>query len=90
MKKAPKKSDLIKEVQRRLPDLPEEDVSNAVSLIFAQIVTQLKSGGGVEIRGFGSFSTRNRTMSANSRAAQFGYGIRMSQTFKTVYYRDHH
>lgn len=42
------------------PDLPEQLIEQALTTFFAEIMSRLASGGRVELRGFGSFSTRHR------------------------------
>jgi integration host factor subunit beta len=53
------KADLIEEVSR-LADLTRKDSEIIVETIFESIVTSLRSGDKIEIRGFGSFRTRQR------------------------------
>jgi len=50
-------TDLIKE---QCPYLENKEVENAIQLFFSEIVTGLTSGKRVELRGFGSFSIKNR------------------------------
>jgi len=53
------KADLIEEVSR-LADLTRKDSEIIVETIFESIVTSLRAGDKIEIRGFGSFRTRQR------------------------------
>jgi integration host factor subunit beta len=42
------------------PDLRIEEVEQVVDIFFDEIATRLAEGGRVELRGFGTFSTRQR------------------------------
>src|ERR1044071_6975639 len=53
------KADLIEEVSR-LAELTRKDSEIIVETIFDSIVKSLRSGDKIEIRGFGSFRTRQR------------------------------
>jgi len=53
------KADLIEEVSR-LAELTRKDSEIIVETIFDSIVRSLRSGDKIEIRGFGSFRTRQR------------------------------
>lgn len=59
------KADLIEEVSR-LADLTRRDSEVIVETIFDSIVHSLRAGDKIEIRGFGSFRTRQR----NSRVGR--------------------
>ncbi|OGQ22586.1 MAG: integration host factor subunit beta [Deltaproteobacteria bacterium RIFCSPLOWO2_02_FULL_44_10] len=54
------KSDLIELLVQKLPNLSSRDVEVIVSTIFDSMTEQLKKGGRIEIRGFGSFEVRTR------------------------------
>ena len=54
-----KRSELQGFLERENPDLKSHEVSKIVDLFFDQIVTALERGGRVELRGFGSFTTRS-------------------------------
>jgi len=54
------KRDLINQVASELPGLLKKDVDLAVDILLDTIVEALTQGRRVEIRGFGSFSLRNR------------------------------
>src|SRR6476660_8306627 len=53
------KADLIEEVSR-LAELTRKDSEIIVETIFDSVVRSLRSGDKIEIRGFGSFRTRQR------------------------------
>lgn len=53
------KSDLVLEVTR-LGDLTRSDAEKIVDTIFEAVVGALRTGDKIEIRGFGSFRTRQR------------------------------
>lgn len=50
------KSDIAEAIVTRQPELPKEDVLNAVHAIFDKLTAHLSDGGRIEIRGFGAFS----------------------------------
>jgi integration host factor subunit beta len=45
-------------IESENPDLASREVVQSLDVFFDQIITALESDGRVEIRGFGSFSTR--------------------------------
>ncbi len=53
------KADLVEEVTR-VTDLPRKESEIVVETIFENIIKALQSGDKIEIRGFGSFRTRQR------------------------------
>src|SRR5208283_2342826 len=53
------KADLIEDVSR-LAELTRKDSEVVVETIFESVVRSLRSGDKIEIRGFGSFRTRQR------------------------------
>lgn len=58
------KSQLIKLLKEEYPDLSTEMVSGLVDESFNEIVEAIKTGQRVEIRGFGSFSVKERKVQA--------------------------
>jgi len=54
------RSELLKKLENENPDLKAEEVEKIVDTFFNQIIERLASGGRVELRGFGAFSTRER------------------------------
>jgi integration host factor subunit beta len=54
------KSDLIKAVSIRYPNLDMENVAKIVNSVFEQMTLGLCDGKRIELRGFGSFSIRTR------------------------------
>jgi integration host factor subunit beta len=54
------KSQLIGELSKRFPHLPEKDIALAVNKIVDYMSETLSSGGRIEIRGFGSFNLHYR------------------------------
>ena len=54
------RSELIAALGRDQPDLAPREVEQIVSCFFDAIAGRLAAGGRVEIRGFGTFSTRAR------------------------------
>jgi integration host factor subunit beta len=53
------KADLVQEVTR-VTELPRKESETVVETIFESIITALQSDDKIEIRGFGSFRTRQR------------------------------
>jgi integration host factor subunit beta len=53
------KADLVEEVVR-VTDLPRKESEAVVETIFSSIIGALQGGDRIEIRGFGSFRTRQR------------------------------
>ncbi len=53
------KADLIEEVLR-ITELPRKESEEVVETVFESIIQALQSGDKIEIRGFGSFRTRER------------------------------
>ena len=54
------RSELVQKLCTDFPDLTQPEVEGVVSAIFDSITDQLATGGRVELRGFGAFSTRQR------------------------------
>ncbi len=54
------KSELIKNIADKIPALTDKDVELAVNQLLKTITESLVDGERIELRGFGSFSTRYR------------------------------
>lgn len=54
------RSELLQALAKENPELRAEDVERALDTFFDEIAERLASGGRVELRGFGAFSTRHR------------------------------
>jgi integration host factor subunit beta len=54
------RSELVAALARENPGLRAEEVEKVVTTFFDEISQKLASGGRVELRGFGAFSTRSR------------------------------
>jgi integration host factor subunit beta len=54
------RSELLQSLAADNPDLRMEEVEQVVDIFFDEITTRLAEGGRVELRGFGTFSTRQR------------------------------
>ena len=54
------RSELIQKLAEENPNLNLQEVERIVDLFFKEIVDRLSSGGRVELRGFGAFTTRAR------------------------------
>jgi len=65
------KADLIDEVSR-LAELTRKDSEVIVETIFDSVVRSLRAGDKIEIRGFGSFRTRQRKTSGRPQSQDRG------------------
>lgn len=54
------RSDLIKRIAKKHPELLFRDIEKAVDIIFSEITDSLTTASRIELRGFGSFSPRTR------------------------------
>lgn len=54
------RSELLQALAADNPDLRPEEVEQVVDIFFDEISARLAEGGRVELRGFGTFSTRKR------------------------------
>ena len=54
------RSELLAALTRENPGLRIEEIEKIVGTFFDEIAARLASGGRVELRGFGAFSTRSR------------------------------
>ena len=54
------RSELVQLLARDNPDLALREIERLVTALFEAIAEQLATGGRVELRGFGAFSTRAR------------------------------
>ncbi|KLE34249.1 integration host factor subunit beta [Aurantiacibacter luteus] len=54
------RSELLQALQADNPDLRPDEVEQVVDIFFDEITARLAEGGRVELRGFGTFSTRER------------------------------
>lgn len=55
------RSELLQALAKENPDLRPDEVEQVVDIFFDEITKRLAEGGRVELRGFGAFSTRERT-----------------------------
>lgn len=68
------RSELITRISEEYPDLSAADAETIVETFFGSIAEQLRSGGRVELRGFGAFSVRAYE-ARNGRNPRTGAGI---------------
>jgi len=54
------RSELLQALAEGNPDLRAEEIEQIVDIFFDEIAARLAEGGRVELRGFGTFSTRQR------------------------------
>ena len=54
------KSDLIQKMFAKYPHLYQRDLERIVNIVLNEITDALKDGGRVELRGFGTFTTKAR------------------------------
>ncbi|WP_031438531.1 integration host factor subunit beta [Methylobacter tundripaludum] len=55
------KSELLRALNEKLPELQQRDVELAVNCMLEQMTAALEEGERIEIRGFGSFNIRHHT-----------------------------
>ena len=55
------KSELVQKLAAQSPHLYQRDLERIVNIVLSEIVGALKEGDRVELRGFGAFSTKERT-----------------------------
>ena len=71
------RSELLQAIAAENPDLRPDEVEQVVQIFFDEIATRLSEGGRVELRGFGTFSTR-------ARAARIGRNPRSGETVEVA------
>ena len=54
------RSELLQALAKDNPDLRAEEIEQVVDIFFDEITQRLAEGGRVELRGFGTFTTRQR------------------------------
>ena len=54
------RSELVQKLCQDFPDLTQREIESVVGAFFDSVGDQLATGGRVELRGFGAFSTRKR------------------------------
>ncbi len=54
------RSELVQKLCADHPDLTLKEIERVVGTFYEAIIAQLQSGGRIELRGFGAFSTRGR------------------------------
>lgn len=54
------RSELVQALAKANPELRSDDVEKIADVFFDEVAQRLASGGRVELRGFGAFSTRAR------------------------------
>ncbi len=74
------KSDLVKKLSSKENSLKEEDVDMSVSLIIKLITDSLNNSNRIEVRNFGTFSTRHRNQRV-SRNPKTGTSILVESKF---------
>ncbi len=74
------KSDLVKKLSSKENSLNEEDVYLSVSLIIKLITDTLNNSNRIEVRNFGTFSTRHRSQRV-SRNPKTGTSILVESKF---------
>ena len=52
------KSDLILSLNKKYKDLSSDDIETVIDLFFKKMISSLKEGNNIEIRGFGTFSKK--------------------------------
>lgn len=70
-----RKADLVNKISKKIDYLSKEDISASIDLVFDYLRSELAQQNRIEIRGFGSFSIRDRKFPNSEKI------------YKTVYYR---
>ena len=78
------KVELISKISKQRKNLYQRDVKKALDAIIEEISDGLKSGKRVEIRGFGTFSTRHRK-SHEARNPRTGQKILVDDQYTVVF-----
>ncbi|MXO70424.1 integration host factor subunit beta [Alteraurantiacibacter buctensis] len=68
------RSELLQMLAADNPDLRAEEIEQVVDIFFDEISARLAEGGRVELRGFGTFSTRQRE-ARNGRNPRTGAAV---------------
>lgn len=71
------RSELLQSIAADNPGLRPEEVEQVVDIVFEEISARLVEGGRVELRGFGTFSTR-------ARAARIGRNPRTGEAVEVA------
>ena len=79
------RSELVKNLCVKFPQLKEKEVEALISVIFQEIATSLSSGKRVELRGFGAFSLRKRAARV-ARNPRTGEQVKVADR-NSIYYR---
>ena len=74
------RSNILINLTKKNQFLSKSDIENSVSLLLDKIAATLAEGGRVELRGFGSFSTRKRNKRV-SRNPKTGKSISVQEKF---------
>ncbi len=69
------KSELVRRLNTKLPDIEARDVELAVNCMLEQMITALEQGERIEIRGFGSFSLHHIPARTNRRNPRTGEAL---------------
>ena len=77
------KNDLLETVASKIKDLPKADLKLAIELLFNYLAAQLIEQNRIEIRGFGSFSLRDRM----NHKMHIEKNLKKPETYKAVYFR---
>ena len=64
------KSELIQQITEKNPHLYHRDVERIINTVFNQIITALRNGDRVELRGFGVFAVKSRKKPRDLRSDQ--------------------
>ena len=79
------KSELIKKLVAKFPNLKEREIENILNLLLKEISASLVNGDRVELRGFGAFSIRQREPRL-ARNPRTGEKVKVAAR-KAIYYR---
>lgn len=79
------KSELVIRLWRKFPELTAVEAERIINLVLSRMVTTLKQGGRIELRGFGALSVRRREARI-ARNPKTGQEVSLSERH-AIYFR---
>lgn len=71
------KSELVQKLAARCPHLYQRDLERVVAVVLDEIVSALKEGDRVELRGFGAFTAKER-IARTGRNPRTGFSVEVA------------
>lgn len=79
------KSDIVKHISSQNPTLHKTLITSIINLIIKSLIKNLKDKNRIEIRGFGSFSLRNRKVQSKFASSKLNNLVLKNRS--TIYFR---